>query len=104
MKIDNYMSGAKHLAAEVLLMSITDLESPEFSLNEKAKSNIKTLAAKKEMREIAFSWFQKRSDEPFGYLWCLSVSEQNGALIRHAIDWLYHQNKSLKSLKIHHGA
>lgn len=99
-----YLKGAKHLAAEIILISLQDLESPNFSLREKAKSNIKTLAEKKELRELAFDWFQNRSDQPFGYLWCLSLSEQNGALIRHAVNWLYHQNKSLKSLKIHHRA
>lgn len=87
MELD-YVLGARRLGAALIEMSLKDLEKPHgFNLS------------KIERREAAFQWFKDRSDKPFGYLWCISVSNQNGALINHAVNYLYYEEGKLSKLK-----
>lgn len=93
MATDNFVIGAKRMAADMICLSLKELQAPR----KRGVNHPESLQQAR--REEAYKWFQERSDKPFGYLWCLSLCEQNGAMIRRAVNYLYHENGKLERLK-----
>jgi len=94
MKSDyQFFIGARRMAADLIIQSLKDLQKPrERGVNH-------PMELQEARREEAKHWFDDRSDTPFGYLWCLTLCEQNGAMIRKAVNYLYSHNGKIERLK-----
>jgi len=98
----NYHIGARRLAADLIIVSLREHEMPTEFYKNKTTGKLKDNPRYQEKvvrREEAKEWFEQRSDEPMGYLWCLSLANANGAQIRRAVHYLYNESGKLDKLK-----
>ena len=74
----------KRLALAMIKQSIRDVRNYKQRINNKKmptwNKNIATIN-----HDEAMKWFNERSDEPFGYGWCLYVTGLNPRDVRKAI-------------------
>lgn len=95
---DTYVRGAKRLGAQMIELSLYDLAYRNTFGTEESRLEYET------RRIEAKDWFDERSDKPMGYLWCLSVTSWNGALIKRVVDSLFYKNMTIKQLQAKVGA
>ena len=82
----------KRLAAEMIELAIFDYDLTFAKENSESKSRQveqKRAFNRNEAiknREESKWWFAEKSKKPFGFGWCLRISEQNGALINRRLD------------------
>jgi len=81
-----FMARVKKMATEIITLGLRDIK--------KKPNGNKTNRNKIKMnKELSIKWFNERSQEPFGYGWCLQYSELNPNLIRKLINRFMEEEK-----------